>query len=68
MLLTEKEANSKECPESQSMAGGPCQCTGTKCMAWRWKHEPTGVRVMKKTDDGFEDLGYCGLAGKPEGW
>ena len=33
------------------------KCVGSDCMAWRWCAEP------KDVDD---QVGYCGLAGKPE--
>lgn len=63
--MTEEEAKTKKCPYTFGVAeirtadgygireGGPWECIGSACMAWRW-HGP----VMDKT-------GHCGLAGKP---
>ncbi len=36
---------------------GECRCSASKCPAWRWN-----VRL----GDNSADLGYCGLAGRPD--
>ncbi|RIK75493.1 hypothetical protein DCC62_13205 [candidate division KSB1 bacterium] len=77
MLLSEKDAKTKWCPMARSGfrrhtdtsltinrkigSGKPdpdCLCLASDCMMWR------AVNLMKE----FEtvQMGYCGLAGKPE--
>lgn len=59
MKITEEEAKQKRCP--QSMGGVKFYgCIGSGCMAWRW----FGLMI---NDSRPEKVGYCGLAGKPEG-
>lgn len=59
MIVTEKEAKTKLCP--QTLARGPMQhagnydletCLGSHCMAWRWS-------------EAVQPKGYCGMAGRP---
>ena len=59
MILTEKEARAKWCPQTMPSydpmkAESPRNCEGTDCFAWRWD-DPKQPRC-----------GYCGLAGKPK--
>ena len=54
MYLTEKEAKDKWCPEIyKGHEGGTC--LASDCMMWRRKYDCV---------DG--EVGYCGLASKPE--
>ncbi len=65
MKLTEKTASETFCiqslnnlsrPNITELATSPT-CISSDCMAWRWCSEPK---------DADYQLGYCGLAGKPE--
>ena len=58
-MVTEKEAQAMRCPLA-GIAGGETQgrCLGSRCMAWRW----AGAYDQKTG----EEVGYCGLAGRPE--
>lgn len=70
MILTEQEANTKICPLTFAVRevrgpdgagireGGPGNCIGSTCMAWRWRGGgPDFVEI------GEVGRGYCGLAG-----
>ncbi len=81
MMLTEKEARKKWCPFARvtdtgcatnrhagrkkrpdgkvSILRSNAMCIASECMAWR-----TGL--LECFED-MDDLGYCGIAGKPEG-
>lgn len=71
MSYTEEEAKQKWCPSPPMVIryggvgdGGDLlyiQCEGSRCMAWRWDDDRSGV--LK--DWTFRKVGYCGLAGKP---
>ncbi len=58
-LLTEDEARAKWCPMGDG--AGADSCVASSCMAWRWHRRPKGH------EKDWSGLGYCGLAGKPEG-
>jgi hypothetical protein len=50
------------------MEGGPWNCMGSKCMAWRWvrthiKNPAAPEGDLIASDDTH---GYCGMAGPPE--
>ena len=70
MILTEKEAGKKWCPQLVHNIGldngFPVCCEASKCMAWRWAVDPRGEPAMKKEGDEYRETGYCGLAGEPE--
>ena len=98
MLLAESETRRKLCPATFSgdLENVDTSCSGPNCMAWRWRFDEDGNKVMKTTKpeakcfecengvvrggaggtcaecDGegvimhWEQVGYCGLAGKPE--
>ena len=73
MLLTEKQAREKWCPmarviksngAAELVAGNQDSefhalgsCFASDCMMWRWRPQLSGK-------EGFEDKGWCGLAGK----
>ena len=64
MILTEKDAGGKWCPQtmpqtSGDSSNGPFQCLASACMAWRWVDE-----TCNASGEGWK--GYCGLAGMPE--
>lgn len=42
MILTEQEANTKQCVNTQTR----CFCVASKCMAWRWDTEETEMITM----------------------
>ena len=49
-------ARSHHCVRGHEAVSSQHLCSGTQCMAWRWV----------ETDlEGFEEYGYCGLAGDP---
>jgi hypothetical protein len=49
-------ARSHHCVNGRGAVSSQHLCSGTQCMAWRWV----------ETDlEGFEEYGYCGLAGDP---
>ena len=58
MLLPERDARYKYCPLLKTSDDKLKFCLGRECMFFRWKHPD-----MRKE----EDLGYCGVAGKPMG-
>lgn len=58
MLLPEKDARFKHCPFLTTSQDKLRFCLGAACMMFRWKHPDHRAE---------EDLGYCGLAGKPMG-
>jgi len=75
MILTEKEARRKWCPQT-SYAPSPgeeipnfARCIASDCMAWRWAKDE-----KRMLDDDGDPIGfgrgivggYCGFAGKPE--
>lgn len=76
MLLTEKEAGERWCPFARYVekgwgaynriegddrdSDGASPCIGSNCMAWRW-----GKRRVKQ-DHTLEEVGFCGMAGKPD--
>ena len=66
MLVIEKEARKKRCPNNRKN-----NCVTSGCMMWRWYDGPGG-RAMFNRDYSLNYLeprlrrGYCGLAGKPE--
>jgi hypothetical protein len=63
MMLSEKEAGHKWCPQMLAVyfvADTPhdyldkaTSCQGSACMAWRW-------------EDNRHERGFCGIGGKPE--
>ncbi len=60
MILNPEEARKRVCPIRVKVRGDPIAdgyCIEEKCMAWRWHYE----EFIHPT------MGYCGLAGKPEG-
>lgn len=65
--MTEEEAKTKTCcgPIALHPNSHPT-CWGSACMAWRWF--PPKIRVL--ADESIEtqphDIGFCGLAGRPE--
>jgi hypothetical protein len=63
MIVTEKEALAKRCPLARAAEQA---CAGSRCMAWRWVHEPGEIF---QDEDGRntsvsreEATGFCGLA------
>jgi hypothetical protein len=58
MLVTEQDAMTLWCVNwaTANEAVMP-RCEGPKCMGWRWSQPHLDGRI----------LGYCGLAGEPEG-
>lgn len=89
MITTEEEAKTKTCPQTFAVPadrdpatgigiaqGGPWNCIGSACMAWRWwdaaEHsrayyiENTRNRAPSELSGPIESRrGYCGLAGSP---
>ena len=62
MILTEKEAKEKFCPNFLDV-----RCPGSECMAWRWAgYRPVPGKTAPGGEQQDEAHGYCGLAGKPE--
>lgn len=57
-MQPQNEAKFKYCPLLKTNDDKFRMCQGAQCMMWRFKHSE------KKGED---DLGYCGLAGKPAG-
>ena len=54
MILTEKEAKDKWCPQTMPSIpgdrnGGPFPCAASECMAWRWALSPEGNLAMRQT-------------------
>ena len=67
MLVTEKVASTKSCPQSFHQGELSQDCEGSDCMAWRWhwnivKTMGLGSPVQHYTKT-ITDLGYCGLSG-----
>jgi hypothetical protein len=64
MLLTEKEAKKKECPQIApvNVHDHWVKCRASECMAWRWAVVKNHMEERPQN----ERFGYCGLAGKPE--
>lgn len=59
MFVRASEAKEMYCPMGFANPEGPwIKCGAEDCMAWRV------FTVSEKSDD--EDIGYCGLVGKPE--
>lgn len=79
ILVEEAKAREKICPLSFGVQelrtsegvglreGGPWNCQGDGCMAWRWAKtnvkDPTTLRLVTSEDT----YGFCGLAGVPNG-
>jgi hypothetical protein len=71
MILTEKEAMDKHCPQTMTAAPlrrdracefSPPYCIASACMAWRKSMDgPYDTKLSKE-----QSFGYCGLAGKPD--
>lgn len=71
MIVTEKQARGKICP--QTLARGPVPytgnhtletCVGSSCMAWHWKlNVDIATEDWSHNDD--RSLGFCGLVGRP---
>jgi hypothetical protein len=49
-------ARSHHCVRGREAVSSQHLCSGTQCMAWRW---------LETDLEGFEEYGYCGLAGDP---
>lgn len=79
MIMTEAEAKEKWCPFVRQMhaqfelsfnrmhPGGiaeNCNCIASDCMAWRWYVDPL---VRELVDNPPKRVGFCGLAGNPDG-
>jgi hypothetical protein len=76
--MTEQQAKEKWCPhrrkiqwhdEDGNKVDPPvvgndinCQCIGSACMMWRLEKDTYGDDYGKDIPD---NLGYCGLAGRP---
>lgn len=58
MQLTEKEAKFKHCPLLTTRDDKLRFCLGSACLMWRWKNPEK---------QGSEEMGYCGMAGRPAG-
>lgn len=79
MLLTEEQARTKWCPharvvevgddelhgpfnryhlDADATFSGIAKCIASECMAWRW---------LNRHEQGAQDGGFCGIAGKVEG-
>lgn len=58
MVVPQDEAKMKYCPFLTTKDDKFRFCQGSQCMMWRFKYSD------KRGD---EDLGYCGVAGKPVG-
>lgn len=70
MILTEKEARTKWCPEIRWIKNGmelTCNrpspwrhenCIASNCMFWRWGNGGNAYRNEER-------VGYCGKGGKP---
>jgi len=58
MILTEKEAEGKNCCDGGAGKGEQKRylCIHSQCMAWRWDKDEPNERPPR---------GYCGLAGAP---
>ena len=72
MLLTPKEAAEKWCPQSMGEDVRWPKCQGSDCMVWRWypgRFVPSykAPSIPGETPRDPPTVGYCGLAGKPEG-
>lgn len=73
MIVEEKKAADRICPQMIDKTPEYRWCQGSRCMAWRWAL----VDVVRTTDDKFAPAaewierepstthGYCGLAGRP---
>ena len=80
MTYTEEEAKTKTCPHMRhclnpyQVADGQAaifehhNCIASACMAWRWMRKPVAgeVSFVGKLDP-IEGIGFCGLAGQPNG-
>lgn len=67
-LFTEEEAKDKVCPQAIHMLGMQplINCLGGGCMGWKWKpKEYIGTVMGKDMFSGKDNVGYCGLGGKP---
>jgi hypothetical protein len=74
-MMTEQEAGKRWCPKTFADPTGWNNCLASECMAWRQTHKkgdfvPTeivrdlhGEKITYKMAD--DDMGFCGLAGKP---
>jgi hypothetical protein len=64
MVVTEKEAKGKFCPDIYAGAmlekASNSNCAASSCMMWRWAEDYSGPR---DTDDPRK--GFCGKAGYP---
>jgi hypothetical protein len=63
MRLTEKDAKTKWCPMHHAVSPPDTNCVASNCMFWRWYR--LNPQSWPETDRHGNDLGYCGLAGKP---
>ena len=65
MIVEEKKAADRICPQMIDKTPEYRWCQGSRCMAWRWdvedKHVPGGAVIRQRSIT----HGYCGLAGRP---
>ena len=59
MMVTIEEAKTTICPILKEEDGDFQRCRHVYCMMWRRNQQSLEDKVV---------TGYCGLAGKPEGW
>jgi len=64
MIVKDRDSSAYQCCADPGLI-----CTGSHCMAWRWRHGADirkGDPIMMPSDHARSDTeGYCGLAGKP---
>ena len=70
MIVEEKKAADRICPQMIHSTPEYRWCQGSRCMAWRWANENVAVENPLHVQPRWEARvstthGYCGLAGRP---
>jgi len=64
MIVEEKKAADRICPQMIDKTPEYRWCQGSRCMAWRWADEDYDENNYP-IDFPPKTRGYCGLAGRP---
>lgn len=73
MIVEEKKAADRICPQMISATPEYRWCQGSRCMAWRWRidkllvkdDDPEALPSEYYTTQLSTTHGFCGLAGRP---
>jgi hypothetical protein len=65
MIVEEKKAADRVCPQMIDKTPEYRWCQGSRCMAWRWADNIVKHNKLELADGKSTTHGYCGLAGRP---